>query len=185
MKVGVFVGSFNPPHIGHELIIKTLLDNKTIDKVIVIPTKSYWDKRINTSLEDRINMLKYLANDKVIIDTAHNDYEYTYQILNDLSNKYEDLYLIIGSDNIVDFDKWKNIDEILNHHVIVLGRENIDVDSYLDKFDRNKFIIVDFDNDISSTFIRNQINKSDYDSILESMNPKVLSYIKKNNLYNE
>ena len=37
MKVGVFVGSFNPIHVGHEIIIYELLNRGIVDKIIVIP----------------------------------------------------------------------------------------------------------------------------------------------------
>ena len=45
MKLGVYVGSFNPVHIGHKYIIDYLLNNKYVDKIIVIPTGNYWDKQ--------------------------------------------------------------------------------------------------------------------------------------------
>ena len=38
MNIGVYVGSFNPVHIGHEKIVNHLLNNKIVDKVIIIPT---------------------------------------------------------------------------------------------------------------------------------------------------
>ena len=43
MKIGVYVGSFNPVHIGHIKIVNYLLDNY-LDKVIIVPTGNYWEK---------------------------------------------------------------------------------------------------------------------------------------------
>ena len=43
MRLGVYVGSFNPVHKGHIKIINYLLNN-VLDKVLVIPTGNYWDK---------------------------------------------------------------------------------------------------------------------------------------------
>ena len=185
MKVGVFVGSFNPIHIGHEKIIKLLLDKKIVDKVIVIPTLSYWDKSIDVRLQDRINMLKTIENDNILINTTLNTKEYTYQVLNELSKEYNDLYLIIGADNIANFDKWKNVEEILNHHVIVVGRNNININNYLSKFDKSKFIIVESNYEISSTEIRKIIKNNDYSALKEIVNNKVIEYIKTNKIYLE
>ena len=67
MKIGVYVGSFNPVHIGHIHIVNYLIDNNYLDKVIIIPTKGYWDKDNLIDLKHRINMLKYLENDFIMI----------------------------------------------------------------------------------------------------------------------
>lgn len=186
MKIGVYVGSFNPPHIGHEQVINILINKKIVDKVIIVPTESYWDKIVDVSINDRINMLKFLENDNTIINTTLNNKEYTYQVLNELSHEYSDLYLIIGADNIVSFDKWNNVDQILNHHVIVIGRNNIDINKYLDKFDKSKFMVLnDINYDVSSTFIREKIKNNDFESLKGLVNDKVIDYIKENNLYSD
>ena len=44
MKIGVYVGSFNPPHKGHKKIANHLVKNKYVDKVLIIPTSNYWNK---------------------------------------------------------------------------------------------------------------------------------------------
>ena len=182
MKIGVYVGSFNPPHLGHEKVINTLIDKKIVDKIIIVPTLSYWDKTVDTKIEDRINMLKFIENSNIVVNTTLNDKEYTYQVLDELSKKYNNLYLIIGADNIINFDKWKNVDKILNYKVIVVKRNNINVNKYLKKFDKTKFIIVDsLSLNISSTLIREKIKKGEL--LIDMVNNKVIDYIKKNKLY--
>ena len=84
MRIGVYVGSFNPPHLGHKKIIYYLLENNYIDKVLIVPTKDYWDKKNLIDIKDRINMLKYYENDNVEVDTIHNSFPYTYELLNEL-----------------------------------------------------------------------------------------------------
>ena len=77
MRLGIYMGSFNPPHKGHISIINYLLDNNYVDKILVVPTLSYWDKHNLVDIKDRINMLKFYENNKIIIDTKHNDLIYT------------------------------------------------------------------------------------------------------------
>ena len=187
MKIGIYVCSFNPPHKGHLKIVNHLINNY-LDKVIIIPTGNYWNKLDLVSIDDRINMLKIYENEKIIIDTKNNNIEYTYQILEKLSKEYsmDELYLIIGADNIINFDKWKNYQDILKYNLIILNRSNIDIIKYLYKLNKkDKYIIVnDLPNiDISSTMIRNKIKEQDTKNILELIDENVYEYIEKNNLY--
>lgn len=183
MRLGIYVGSFNPVHKGHIKVINYLLDNDLVDKVIVLPTPNYWDKQNIIDANQRIAMLKFYETDNIIIDDIHNNYQYTYEVLNSLKKDYPNvtLYLIIGSDNLEKLHLWKNINEILQNKIIVLRRGKTDISKYLEKFNKSKFIIIDdFDFiDISSSEIRNNLDKIDYDKI----DSKVLRYIKENKLY--
>ena len=109
MKLGVYIGSFNTVHIGHMDLVNYLLKNNYIDKALIIPTIEYWDKTNLVPLNDRINMLKFFENDLIKVDTEHNNYQYTIDLMKQLENDYNDtLYLIIGADNIIKFNEWKN-----------------------------------------------------------------------------
>lgn len=180
MRLGIYVGSFNPVHVGHIHVVNYLLQNNYVDKILLLPTPSYWDKTNLLDMNDRINMLKVYENDKVIVDTKHNNYPYTYQVLNSLKKDYKDdeLYLIIGSDNIEKFDLWEHVDEILENKVIVVKRDDTDIEKYTSKFNTNNFIIVNEFKpiDISSSRIR---NNKDYNYL----DKEVYNYIKENNLY--
>ena len=179
MKIGVYVGSFNPPHYGHINGAKHLINKNYVDKVLLLPAPNYWNKQTNVSIFHRVNMLKFYETDKIIVDDIHNDYPYTYEVLTSLEKDYpnDELYLIIGADNLEKFHLWKRLDIIFKHKVIVLNRDNINVNKYLEKFDRDKFIIVnDYSLSISSTMIRRDINS-------KYLNENVRKYIIKNNLY--
>ena len=187
MKIGVYVGSFNPPHKGHIKIVNHLINNY-LDKVIIIPTGNYWDKLDLVSIDDRINMLKYYENENIIIDTKNNNIQYTYQILEKLSkeNSLDELYLIIGADNIISFDRWKSYEDILKYNLIILNRANIDIIKHLYKLNKkDKYTIAnDLPNiNISSTMIRNKIKEQNTKNILELIDKKIYEYIQKNNLY--
>ena len=178
-RLGIYIGSFNPPHLGHIDVVNYLLNSNYVDKVLIVPTLAYWDKNNLIDIKDRINMLKFFENDKIKVDTKHNKYIYTCELMEKLSSKYDnELYLIIGADNIVEFDKWKNYQELLNYNIIIMNRDNIDIDKYLKKYNRHHFIVIkDYDFiPISSSEIRTNLS----DKYLDR---RVLDYINNNKLF--
>ena len=179
MRLGVYVGSFNPPHNGHLKVANYLIENRIVDKVLMLPTPDYWDKHL-VDISKRVEMLRLLETEDIIVDDVHNVYKYTYQVLRSLQEDYksDELYLIIGSDNLEKLHTWANIDEILGYHIIVLRRGDTDIDRYLANFDQSRFVVInDFPFiDISSTEIRANLNNDNLDA-------KVLNFIRKNNLY--
>lgn len=188
MKIGVYVGSFNPVHNGHIKIVNETL-NKYLDKVIIVPTGSYWNKNNLVDIKKRITMLKFFKNEKIIIDEENNKLPYTYLILENIKKKYkhDTLYLILGADNLIDFDKWKNYKDILKYNMIIVNRHDIDIKEYLEKLNKkDNYIILNKINnlDISSTMIRKSIKDKNYNDINDKIDNRVLNYIKKNNLYN-
>ncbi len=188
MRLGVYVGSFNPVHKGHIKIINYLLNN-VLDKVLVIPTGNYWDKNNLIDIDNRIDMLKMYESDKVIIDNKYNDIKYTYEIMRKLKDEYKDdtLYLVVGADNIVEFDKWMEYRELLTYNLIIINRGDIDIKKYL--LDLNKkdgyLIIDDLDIDISSTYVRECFKNKDYKDIDKYIDKKVFLYLMDNKLYME
>ena len=128
-------------------------------------------------------MLKFYESDKVLINETLNNINYTYEIIEKLEKEYKSdkLYLIIGVDNIPKFHLWKNISDILKNKVIVLNRNDINIDEYINKFqNKENFIVIkDFKKvDISSTQIRNNLEENK-----ELLDEKVYKYIKENKLY--
>lgn len=188
MKIGVYVGSFDPVHLGHKHIVDYLLKNNLLDKVVIIPTGNYWHKNNLTPLNHRINMLKYYENNKIIVNDKYNNLEYTYLILNNLKKDYKEceLYLIIGADNLTNFHMWKEIDEVLDNKILVLPRNNVNVYEYINKFkQKDKFVVVNGFNeiDISSTFIREKICNKEYNYLTNYVDKEILNYIINNKIY--
>ena len=173
------MGIFNPPHKGHISVANYLINNNIVDKIIFVPTGNYWDKQNVIDTRHRVNMLKFYEKENIIIDDINTDYEYTYGLMRKLSKDYpnDTLYIIIGADNIVNFDKWKNYQELLKYPIIIMNRDGIDINKYTKKYHGNFIILENFPRiDISSTISRNNINKKYLDK-------KVIDYIKENHLY--
>ena len=189
MKLGIYVGSFNPPHKGHIKAIRHLINKKYVDKIIVIPTGNYWDKNDLININLRIDMLKKYEDNDIIIDNELNNIPYTYLILRELHKKYNDLYLIIGADNIINFDKWKEYQEITtNNKILIIPRDNIDIHKYINKYNnKDNFIVVkDFNNIyISSSDIRKLFINKEYDKLKKYLDIKIIDYIIKKDLYHE
>ena len=88
MRLGIYCGSFNPVHVGHIRIAKECIRQKLVDKVMIIATGSYWDKKDLMPLKMRLDMLRLVSNKNIIIDDKYNDIPYTYQIFRQLTEAY-------------------------------------------------------------------------------------------------
>lgn len=175
MKIGVFVGSFDPVHLGHINIANYLTEENYVDKIIIIATGSYWNKQNITDLDKRLEMLDLIKDKNIIIDKKHNHYKYTYEILETLKKERpnDELFLVIGADNAKSFTKWKNYEKILNEYkVIIINRDNIEINL------KPSIIINKNFTDISSTKIRNNPLESH-----ELLPEDVYNYIKIRGLY--
>ena len=190
MKIGIFGGCFNPPHKMHKDIAVNLINNKYVDKVIYVPTGNKYQKRELLSDSDRYNMIKLMIQDNDNLFVS--DYEfnteltYTYQTLDYFKKKYknDEIYFIMGADNLDEFDSWKNYQYILsNYKLLVINRGNFDKEKLLKKYQdyQENIIFAKQDiNFISSSYIRGNISDK---SMVEYLDSGVLNYIKLNNLY--
>lgn len=183
MKIGIFGGSFNPPHLTHLNIAKELLRLKYLDKIIFVPTGNMYHKTGLIDIKYRLDMLKLMTRD--FSNMLVSDYEnqdkvvYTYETLDYFKNMYlgSDIYFILGADNLKQIDSWKNSDYLLkNYKFIVISRDNEIVIN-----NDNITCLSIKNNDISSTFIRNNINNNDI--IKGYLDKNVLGYIRKEKLY--
>lgn len=192
MKIGVFGGSFNPPHKMHLNIGLELVNKQYVDKVIYVPTGSKY-KYKNNLLPDknRLEMLEILTKTQEYLDV--NDYElkdevvYTCETLAYFKELYpnDEIYFICGADNLSYIDKWKNGEEILNNYkIIVMKRKGEDIEELLKKFVdyQNNIIVADVEQqDISSTDIREKLKNKE--NVLDVLDKDVYEYIRKNKLY--
>ena len=122
MKIGIFGGAFNPVHNGHLNIADAFYEDLKLDKMLLIPTANPPHKSGAGLLsgDDRINMLRLAIENKpyeiATIEFERNDKSYTYNTLLELKRLYPeaDLFLIIGADQIINFEKWYRYSDILD-----------------------------------------------------------------------
>ena len=187
MKLFFFGGSFDPPHKGHLEIIQYCC--KHSDKLLLIPAAKSPLKNQPPSAEryHRIQMLKLLIQD-LDFPIQVDDWEinqsgpsYTYDTIQHLQENYPDsnLSMVIGADQLIKFQRWKNYKEIMNS-VQILGF-NRDSCDFTPPDEMNLTWLKDFKVDISSSIIREKIAKGD--SSDNDLTPSIQRYIQNNKLY--
>jgi len=194
MKIGIFGGSFNPPHKMHEEIANELLKEQLVDTIIFVPTGMKYEYKNNLiDNKYRLDMLNIIAshnkNFQVSDFECKEEVVYTHQTLDYYHKLYpqDELFFICGTDNLSYIDKWKKGEYLLeNYNYIIIGRDTNQLEPLLEKYKKYKdhFIISNISpKSISSTMIREKIRKNEDCS--NYIREDVLEYIKKNHLYLE
>ena len=162
MRIGIYGGSFNPIHLMHKEIVEGLLKKGYVDHVIILPTGNYYKKSNLLKGEERIKMLQlaFKDNQKVTIS----DYEFknnlicTYRSLDYLQSKYpnDELYFVMGADNLLTFSTWKNYQYILDTYNLIIIDRDINYKKIVEEYSKYKGKIV-----IANDVVTNNISSSD------------------------
>ncbi|UXP34153.1 nicotinate (nicotinamide) nucleotide adenylyltransferase [Reichenbachiella agarivorans] len=189
MRVGLFFGSFNPIHIGHMIIAQAVVDSGQVDELwfVVSPQNPFKQNKNLLHEFDRYDMVQAAIQDQPKMKVSDIEFSlpkpsFTVKTLAVLSEKHLDkeFKLIIGEDNLSNFHKWKNYEQILKHHqLIVYPRPNstppkIDLSEQIEMINAPML-------HISATFIREAIEKGH--SIKYLVPSEVDYFIKSKNLY--
>ena len=127
MKIGLFFGSFNPIHVGHLIIANYMVTQTDLKQVwlVVSPQNPFKKKATLATDYDRLHLVQLAIADNPNLRESKIEFglpqpSYTVDTLAYLKEQYPDkeFTLIMGSDNIVNFHKWKNYEHILTHHQI-------------------------------------------------------------------
>lgn len=177
MKCAIYGGSFDPVHVGHEAVIKEALKQLDIDKIFVVPTflnpfKSDFFAPPHLRLKWLNDLFK--DNKKVEIsnfETSQNRAVPTIESVHHFKNSYDEIYLIIGADNLKSLHKWKSFEE-LNTLVtwVVATRDQIEIDT--------KFKTLKVEKNISSSLLRNEPKK---EMLPEEISDEIIKYYKEKN----
>jgi len=119
MRIGLFGGSFNPPHEGHRLVALQALKRLGLDAVwfLVSPGNPLKDHRDLAPLAERVEATRALMHHprlKVTGFEAAHGFRYTYETLSYLRRAYPDVRFvwIMGADNLAQFHRWERWREI-------------------------------------------------------------------------
>jgi nicotinate-nucleotide adenylyltransferase len=169
MKIGLFGGTFDPVHMGHLIVAETVRGDYGLDRVLFIPThiQPHKPERPVADPESRFLMTRLAVSrhdafDVSDVEIRRGGVSYTLDTLIALSESGmdvgNDLFLIMGSDSLMDLRNWKDPVEILKRaRLLIAARRGVD-DTGVEPWVRNKSVFVETPLvDISSTEIRRRI----------------------------
>lgn len=190
MHVALYFGSFNPIHIGHLKLAEYLIENQLADEVWFVVSPSNPLKKQSDLLDEyiRLDMLVLAIHDQPRFKACDIEFtmpvpSYSIDTLHLLSSQFPDYQfeLIIGSDNALVFDQWKNPMQLLEEYpVLVYPRRDYNFAEVANKYPQMKLLKTPYF-DISSTEIRESIVQKKDVSLW--LHPSVLQIINDNNLY--
>lgn len=198
MRIGIFGGTFNPPHKGHKRMALEMMKEASLDKMLIIPTFTPPHKTAPdlASGKDRLKMCELLFSEDCFtvtdIELQRKGKSYTVDTVGELKKLYPDdeLFLIIGSDMLLTFHEWRKPEEILTMVTLcVATRENGISPEALSAYAKETLKLSDGDYilsrmspmECSSTDVREMVkNKENLSSVLTD---EVVAHIEKFDLY--
>ena len=189
MRIGLFGGTFDPPHNGHIHLILSLMEAHHLDRILVVPAKRNPLKPPIAPVTHRLAMA-HLAFDLVPgcivldVDAQRAGPSYTIETLKWLMEHDKEFasaerFLLLGADAAASFPQWRQRDQILKLvQPLIAARGDMPKD-FLDEvkkgWTQSKML------DISSTDIRSRIHQGLY---VDHLVPeRVMKYIRECKLY--
>lgn len=186
-KLLIYGGQFNPIHIGHMLVASETYHFIKPNKFIFLPSyqsplKNH--KEAYVLEKERLNMLKLAIQDLGFGEIDERELKrknisYTIDTVKALYDEYSDyqLYFVIGTDQYLKLDKWKQIDELKKMITFIVVNREVDKQ----EIEKSMLSINIPRIDISSTEIRQRCTHRR--SIKMLVTPSIETYIKKGRLY--
>lgn len=171
MNIGIYSGSFNPIHTGHTQLAQYVCDECGIDEVWLLvspnnPLKEQsglWDEQL------RLRLAQLATQDMPKLHASDFEFSlprpsYTVDTLRSLSAAYPEhsFSLIIGSDNMAVFHKWREYEYILSHYtILVYPRQGDDIDALKRLYPQMKVMRNAPLLNVSSTMIREKLQQGE------------------------
>ena len=124
MRIGIFGGSFNPPHKGHRLAARTFCRQAELDRLLVIPAGTPPHKALESACTGAQRLAMARLNFRGMpcpvtvsdMEIQRQGKSYTVETLRQLKAQYpnDSLFLYCGSDMLLSFDTWFCYREILS-----------------------------------------------------------------------
>jgi len=189
-RIGIYSGSFNPIHLGHQKLGEYLVDNELVDEVWFVVSPCNPLKKQEEVIDEyiRLEMLLMAIRNQPRFKASDIEFtmpvpSYSIDTLHELTSQYPDFQftLIIGSDNALVFDQWKDYKLLLDEYpVMVYPRHGYEFESVAGIYHQMQLLQSPYF-DISSTQIREYIvQKKD---VRQWLHPSVCQFISDNNLY--
>ncbi len=129
MNIGIFGGTFNPPHYGHLVVAERVREQLGLQKVLFVPSATSPHKQhldiIDPAL--RMQMVQLALRGQECFEPSPVEMDrggvsYTIDTLERIRQEYPgaELYLLIGMDNLDEFDTWKSPEKIVELSTVVV-----------------------------------------------------------------
>ncbi len=190
MKIVLFGGRFDPPHFGHLILGRDLIEKYNFSKINYLVNFDPPHKKAEAHYIHRVRMLKILLKDEngLEVDTFEGDLRispsYTYDVLKEYSKRFKgEIYFVLGSDQMAKISTWKNYRKLPNlAKFIVLSRGDIYIPGDITKIFK-PVVLKHRRIEISSSEIRMRIARGE--SIRGLTSEGVIDYINHHMLYRE
>ena len=197
-RIGIYGGTFNPPHVGHIRAANYAITDLCLDRLLAIPSYISPHKEIpegSPTPEQRLQMLQLSFSNTPLVQVLDVELQrggssYTYETVLQLKKEYPDteLVLFMGTDMFLSFDTWRNPEKIIeNASLGVFYRGQRDEvravaqqKEIWEKKGAKVYLLENPVTEISSTDLRRMLIFGCADEFLD---PAVLRYIKENGLY--
>ena len=199
-RIGIFGGSFNPPHNGHIRAAQECVERLALDRLLLVPDAAPPHKALapdSPSARQRYEMVQLAARDipraeVSDIELRRSGKSYTVDTLRELQAQYpgDELLLLMGTDMFLSFERWRAPDEIVRiAQIVCMHRRETDealrqqLAEQTARLTAKGAQVVMAENDaleLSSTTVRRMLA---FDCAERYLPPEVLTYIKTNALY--
>ncbi len=206
MRIGIYGGTFNPPHLGHMMAAVTAIWALKLDKLLLIPAGIPPHKALSedaASAEHRLAMTR-LAGEQIALESgaavevldmeiSRGGASYTVDTLCALKAQHpnDELFLFMGTDMFLTFQTWREPERIVQYAgICAFGRSEKDTKELFapqEAFLRKKFpqasittLVLPNLVEISSTELRSMLSRGGAEKFLS---PQVLGYILRHGLY--
>ena len=198
MRVGIFGGTFSPPHNGHFTAAYYFKKAMKLDSLLIVPAAVPPNKEGVDLLPARhrlemcrIAFARIPGCEVSSIELDRGGTSYTYETLNALSAPDRELFLMMGTDMFLTLDTWRRPDEILRLATVVVATRSFDSETndaikrkreeLLSVYKGNIIFLKNPICEVSSTFLREKIEAGE--DVSTWLDDDVLEYIKKEKLY--
>ena len=168
MRLGVFGGTFDPPHIGHLIVASDVCAVLDLDRVVFVPSAAPPHKRgrVNASAEQRLEMVRaaVAADPRFEVDDLELRREgesYSVDTLREFRAREPDaeLFFIIGADQLREMDRWRQPEEVARlATLVVMSRAGDEADGHV-AFPVRAVAVTRID--LSATRIRERIERGE------------------------
>jgi nicotinate-nucleotide adenylyltransferase len=138
MRLGIFGGTFDPPHVGHLIVADDVAAALGLDRVIFVPAGTHPLK--GTSVEApgsiRLEMIAAATDGSELFVVDDREVQrggpsYTVDTLAEIAAQQPgaELFLLVGSDILAELHRWRQVDEIVElARITVMTRAGVDLD---------------------------------------------------------